>query len=178
MPSGSTNRLLASVSTEDFDWTGPRIRDPWGTKVSRKIQQANRCRLFPGRGSGSVVAVQSNGKQAEVGLISREGTAGLRSPHATKAPGKGKGKPATELHKATQTSVSLRDSLLKFAQVFGVQTTHTAICNAQSRLDLRLVGAVDGRRPSSRTVTSWASGSSDRRSREERHVRGDLPLAN
>jgi hypothetical protein len=68
--------------------------------------------------------------------------------------------------------------LLKFAQVFGVQTTHTAICNAQSRLDLRLVGAVDGRRPSSRTVTSWASGSSDRRSREERHVRGDLPLAN
>jgi hypothetical protein len=90
MPSSSTNRLLASVSTEDFDWIGPRIRDPWGTKVSRKIQQANRCRLFPGRGSGSVVAVQSNGKQAEVGLISREGTAGLpivlgnhRSPHAT-----------------------------------------------------------------------------------------------
>jgi hypothetical protein len=55
-----------------------------------------------------------------------------------KAPGKGKRIPATELHKATQTSVSLRDSLLKFAQVFGVQTTHTAICNAQSRLDVRL----------------------------------------
>ena len=37
-----------------------------------------------------------------------------------------------------QTSVSLRDSLLKFVQAFGVQTTHTAICNAQSRLDVRL----------------------------------------
>ena len=36
----------------------------------------------------------------------------------------------------------------------------------------------DGARPSSRTVTSRASGSSDRRSREERHVRGGLPLAN
>jgi hypothetical protein len=50
----------------------------------------------------------------------------------------GKCIPATELRKATQTSVSLRDSLLKFVQAFGVQTTHTAICNAQSRLDVRL----------------------------------------
>ena len=30
------------------------------------------------------------------------------------------------------------DLLLKFVQAFGVQTTHTAICNAQSRLDVRL----------------------------------------
>jgi CRP-like cAMP-binding protein len=27
---------------------------------------------------------------------------------------------------------------LKFAQAFGVQTTHTAICNARSKLDVRL----------------------------------------
>jgi len=27
---------------------------------------------------------------------------------------------------------------VKFVQAFGVQTTHTAICNAQSRLDVRL----------------------------------------
>ena len=46
--------------------------------------------------------------------------------------------PSTELRKAIQTSPSLRDSLLKFVQAFGVQTTHTAICNAQSRLDVRL----------------------------------------
>jgi hypothetical protein len=42
------------------------------------------------------------------------------------------------LRKATQISVSLGDSLLKFVQAFGVQTTHTAICNVQSRLDVRL----------------------------------------
>jgi len=93
------------------------------------------------------VAVQSNGKQVEVGLIGREGMTGLpivldnhRSPHATyvQAPGKGQCIASTELRKATQTSVSLRDSLLKFVQAFGVQTTHTAICNAQSRLDVRL----------------------------------------
>ena len=94
---------------------------------------------FPEGGFASVVAVQSYGKQVEVGLIGREGMTGLpivlgnhRSAHATyvQAPGKGKRIPATELHKATQTSPSIRDSLLKFAQAFGVQTTHTAICNA------------------------------------------------
>jgi CRP-like cAMP-binding protein len=63
-----------------------------------------------------------------------------RSPHATyiQMPGTGQCIPATELRKATQTSVSLRDSLLRFVQAFGVQTTHTAICNARSRLDVRL----------------------------------------
>ena len=80
-------------------------------------------------------------------MIGREGMTGLpivlgnhRSPHATyiQAPGTGKCIAATELRKATQASVSLRDSLLKFAQAFGVQTTHTAVSNVQSRLDVRL----------------------------------------
>jgi CRP-like cAMP-binding protein len=35
-------------------------------------------------------------------------------------------------------SATLRNFLLKYVQAFGVQTTHTAICNAQSRLDQRL----------------------------------------
>ena len=39
---------------------------------------------------------------------------------------------------ATQTSLSLRNALLKFVQAFGVQTTHTAISNVQSKLDIRL----------------------------------------
>jgi len=46
--------------------------------------------------------------------------------------------PASELRKAFQTSPSLRNSLLKFAQAFGVQTSHTAICNAHFKLDVRL----------------------------------------
>ena len=68
MPSNS-NRLLASLSTDDFGFAGaiPRIRDPRAANESRKTQQ-----------------------------------------------------------------------VLKFVQAFGVQTTHTAICNAQYRLDARL----------------------------------------
>ena len=62
-----------------------------------------------------------------------------RSPHATyiQAPERVN----TFLRRSCATrrsSLSLRNSLLKYVQAFGVQTTHTAICNAQSRIDVRL----------------------------------------
>jgi CRP-like cAMP-binding protein len=144
-----TNRLLASLSTGDFDLLEPHLEPV--TLGRRKILERPNRRIdavyFPEAGFTSVVAVQSKGKQVEVGLIGREGMTGLpmvlgnhRSPHATyvQVSGKGKCVPATELRKAIQTSVSLRDSLLKFVQAFGVQTTHTAICNAQAKLEVRL----------------------------------------
>jgi CRP-like cAMP-binding protein len=148
MPS-SRNRLLASLSTDDFNLLGPHLESVT-LGLRKHLERPNRridAVYFPEEGFASVVAVQSNGKQVEVGLIGREGMTGLpivlgnhRSPHATyvQAPGKGQCIPAAELRTATQTSVSLRDSLLKFVQAFGVQTTHTAICNVQSRLDVRL----------------------------------------
>ena len=145
----SSNKLLASLSTDDFDLLEPRLE--FVTLGLRKNLETPNRRIdavyFPEAGFASVVAVQSSGKEVEVGLIGREGMTGLpivfgdnRSPHATyiQAPGTGKCMPATELRKAFQTSRSLRNSLLKFVQAFGVQTTHTAICNAQSRLDVRL----------------------------------------
>jgi CRP-like cAMP-binding protein len=46
--------------------------------------------------------------------------------------------PAKELREAMRSSLSLRDSLLKYVQAFGVQTAHTAISNAQARMDVRL----------------------------------------
>ena len=45
--------------------------------------------------------------------------------------------PAAELRKAIRASRSLHDVLLKYAQAFGVQTTHTAICNAHSKIWIR-----------------------------------------
>jgi CRP-like cAMP-binding protein len=119
-------------------------------ELRKSLERPNRrieAVYFTEGGFASVVAVQPNGKQVEVGLIGREGMTGLpivlgndRSPHATyiQAPGMGRCISATELRKTTQTSVSLRDSLLKFVQAFGVQTTHTAVSNAQSELDVRL----------------------------------------
>jgi CRP-like cAMP-binding protein len=144
----SNNRLLASLPTDDFDLLGPHLAAvPLGLRKS--LERPNKridAAYFPESGFASVVAVQSNGKEVEVGLIGREGMTGIpvvfgnhRSPHATyiQAPGEGKCIPAAELRKAIQTSPSLRDSLLKFVQAFGVQTAHTAICNAHSKLDVR-----------------------------------------
>ena len=145
----SRNRLLESLSTDDFDLLEPHLESVT-LGLRKSLERPNRridAVYFPEAGFASVVAVQSSGKQVEVGLIGREGMTGLpivlgnhRSPHATyiQAPGTGKCIAATELRKATRTSVSLRDSLLKFAQAFGVQTTHTAVSNVQSRLDVRL----------------------------------------
>jgi CRP-like cAMP-binding protein len=145
----SSNKLLASLSTDDFDLLEPRLE--FVTLGLRKNLETPNRRIdavyFPEAGFASVVAVQSSGKEVEVGLIGREGMTGLpivfgdnRSPHATyiQAPGTGKFMPAIELRNAFEISPSLRDSLLKFVQAFGVQTAHTAICNAQSRLDVRL----------------------------------------
>jgi CRP-like cAMP-binding protein len=147
--SNSDNRLLSSLSTSDFGLLAPHLESV--TLELRKILEKPNKRIeavyFPETGFASVVAVQRSGKEVEVGLIGREGMTGLpivlgnhRSPHSTyiQSPGKGQSIPAAQLRRATQTSVSLRDSLLKFVQAFGVQTTHTAICNAQSRIDVRL----------------------------------------
>jgi CRP-like cAMP-binding protein len=147
MPSRS-NKLLASLSTNDFDLLEPNLESVT-LGLRKHLEKPNRrieAAYFPQSGFASVVAVQ-RGKEVEVGLIGREGMTGLpivlgnhRSPHATyiQAAGKGHSIPAGALRSATQTSQSLRDSFLKYVQAFGVQTTHTAISNAQSRMDIRL----------------------------------------
>ena len=141
--------IALSLSTSDFDLLAPHLEAvTLGLrKMLEKPDKTIEAVYFPESGFASVVAIQRNGKEVEVGLIGREGMTGLpivlgnhRSPHATyiQAPGKGHSIPATQLRQAMQASGSLRDSLLKFVQAFGVQTTHTAICNAQSRMDERL----------------------------------------
>ena len=91
MPS-SNNRLLASLSTNDFDLLGPHL-ECVTLGLRKNLERPNRqidAVYFPEAGFASVVAVQSKGKQVEVGLIGREGMTGLpivlgnhRSPHAT-----------------------------------------------------------------------------------------------
>src|SRR5947209_20207966 len=145
----SNNKLLASLSAHDFDALEPHL-ECVDLGIRKHLEKPNRridAVYFPESGFASVVAVQSSGKQVEVGLIGREGMTGLpivlgnhRSPHSTyiQAAGTGKCIPAKALREATSRSLSLRDSLLKYVQAFGVQTTHTAISNAQARMDVRL----------------------------------------
>ena len=147
--SRSSNTLLSSLSSGDFDLLAPHLGSVT-LGLRKMLEQPNKtidAVYFPETGFASVVAIQPSGKEVEVGLIGREGMTGLpillgdhRSPHATyiQAAGKGHSITAMDLRQAIQASVSLRDSLLKFVQAFGVQTAHTAICNAQSKIEVRL----------------------------------------
>ena len=144
----SPNFLLSSLSADDFTLLEASL-EPVDLTIRKSLERPNR-RIenvyFPHSGFASVVAVQS-AKHIEVGLIGREGMTGLpvvlgnhRSPHATyiQATGKGECIRADNLRSAMRASPSLRDSLLKYVQAFGVQATHAAVSNAQSNLDKRL----------------------------------------
>ena len=65
---------------------------------------------------------------------------GDQSPHSTyiQVAGKGQQISTGELRKAMKASASLHMLLLKFVQVFMVQTAHTAIANARAHIDQRL----------------------------------------
>ncbi len=102
---------------------------------------------FMETGIASVVAVQSDDTRIEVGLIGREGMSGLavvlggsQSPHSTyiQVAGQGQRIAAKHLRTAMDASGSLHRLLLSYAQVFMVQTAHTAIANALSRINQRL----------------------------------------
>ena len=149
MAKASPNHLLASMSGADLDLLAPNLASV-ALRVRKQLERPNKrieAVYFPESGFASVVAGQSDGKEVEVGLIGREGMTGLpivlgnhRSPHSTymQASGAGRCIESIELRKAIRASESLRDLLLKYVQAFGIQTAHTAICNAQSRLDRRL----------------------------------------
>ncbi len=118
--------------------------------VRHEIERPNRridAVYFMEAGIASIVAVQADETQVEVGLVGPEGMTGTavvlggdQSPHSTyiQVAGEAQWIKADELRKAMRTSNSLRALLLKYVQTFMVQTTHTAIANARAQIDRRL----------------------------------------
>jgi len=143
------NRLLAALSPTDLALLQPHLQ-PVPMAVFKDMERPNRrieTVFFMEAGIASVVAVQPDETRAEVGLIGREGMSGIavvlggdQSPHSTyiQVAGEGQQIAAKELRKAMDTSVNMRSLFLKFAQVFMVQTAHTAIANARAHIDQRL----------------------------------------
>jgi CRP-like cAMP-binding protein len=148
-PSSPGNRLLAALSPADLKSLQPLLQAV-PLKLRQDLERPNRPIAdvyFPHAGFVSVVAVQSNETRVEVGLIGYEGMTGSavvlgsdRSPHETyiQAEGEGQRITAANLRQAMQASDTLRVVLLRFVQVFMVQTAHTAIANARARIDTRL----------------------------------------
>jgi CRP-like cAMP-binding protein len=148
-PSPPRNRLLAAMSKADFALLQPYLQ-PMNLPLRHDMERPNRpieAVYFMEAGIASVVAVEANQMQVEVGLIGREGMTGIavvlggdQSPHATyiQSAGEGRRISAKNLRRAMDASETLRNLLLKFAHVFMVQTAHTAIANARAKIDQRL----------------------------------------
>jgi CRP-like cAMP-binding protein len=147
--SSPRNLLLASLSSSDLSRLQTHL-EPVPLPLRRDLEKPDKrvdAVYFPEGGFASVVAGHKTEAQVEVGLIGRDGMTGLtialgnhRSPHSTymQAAGHGQRISTGDLRKAMKESPSLRDSLLKYAQVFMIQTAHTAIANARAKLDERL----------------------------------------
>ena len=143
------NQLLAALSPADLAVLQPHLQ-PVAMALLKDMERPNRrieTVYFMEAGIASVVALQADETRVEVGLIGREGMTGLavvlggdQSPHSTyiQVAGQAQRISANELRKAMKASETLRGLLLKFVQVFMVQTAHTAIANARAQIDRRL----------------------------------------
>jgi len=142
------NRLLASLSSEDFEALQPHL-EPVPLPVRQVLIEPNtviESIYFPEQGMSSVTNNNSGGK-IEVGVIGREGMIGLpivlgidRTPyeHFMQISGHGWRMPARDLERAMAQSSSLHRKLLRFVQVFHVQASETAFANANSDIEARL----------------------------------------
>ncbi len=143
------NRILAALSNEDFGLLQPSL-EPVELQLRQRLESPNRQIghvYFVEQGFASVVANSFGDRNIEVGLIGREGMTGLaivmgtdRSPNETMVQGKGKGVriAADELRQALARSAAMHTLFLRYAHVFGVQASQTALVNGRAKLEERL----------------------------------------
>jgi CRP-like cAMP-binding protein len=137
------------MSASDLGLLRPHLQ-PVAMDLLKDMELPNRrieTVYFMEAGIASVVAVQPDETRIEVGLIGSEGMSGTavllggdQSPHSTYIQVAGEGLQITskQLRQAMDASETLRNLLLRFVQVFMVQTSHTAIANARAHIDRRL----------------------------------------
>src|SRR5262245_30297317 len=144
------NRLLGSLSESDLDAISPFL-DPVPLNFRQRLQGANRklkSAYFPESGLASVVAIGGGERrQAEVAIIGREGMTGLpilygtdRSPCEIFMQHEGEGQciSADDLSNLIKANPAIHRCFLKFAHVFAVQSSFTALANARGKLEERL----------------------------------------
>jgi CRP-like cAMP-binding protein len=143
------NRLLSALSPGDLALLSPRLT-PVELAVRDHLEWPNKAIkyvAFPDTGIISVVANGARKKQLEIGIIGREGMTGLmvvlgndRSPYAAYAQvaGRAQRMTADDLRSAMKASATLAGVLLRYVQVFMIQTCQTALSNGSAKLEERL----------------------------------------
>ena len=144
------NHLLSRLSPADLARLKPHLTTV-RFDVRRRVEEPDKPIkhvYFPLDGVVSVVAVPSDTRQSEVGLIGREGMTGInivmggdRSPHMSyvQVPARaGLRITADHLRQAMRERPTIQTSFLHFAEAFMAQATHTAAANGAGKVEERL----------------------------------------
>jgi CRP-like cAMP-binding protein len=143
------NRLMTFMSPGDRQLLAPHLKHV-ELAVRQTLEKANQPIehvYFMEDGIASVVGDSKTFGQIEIGIIGREGITGLhvilgnsQSPYETfiQVAGTALRIEARKLSAAMDQSRSLQQLLLRYVQVFMIQTSQTALSNAASLLTQRL----------------------------------------
>jgi CRP-like cAMP-binding protein len=143
------NRLLSALPAGDFALIQSRL-EPVPLGQSEVIIQAHapiEYVYFLEAGVTSIVTHMERGRRIEIGLVGRDGFAGVpvllgadRTPHETfmQVGGSALRIEADAFRHAVEQSLALQKLLLRFVQVFHLQTAQTAACNGSHSVGRRL----------------------------------------
>ena len=146
--SGYRNRLLNALAPADLALLSQHLR-PVRFEQRQEMEVPDRPirhAYFMDEGIASVVA-GSGTARAEIGMIGREGVTALavvmgnhKSPHAIfmQSTGTAWSIETDALRSALDASAGLQSVLLRYVQVFLLQTAQTAVANARLKLEARL----------------------------------------
>jgi CRP-like cAMP-binding protein len=143
------NQLLDTLPDDAFSRVSPHLeRIPLPVHFSLyKPGDAVIDVYFVTEGMVSIVATMGDGALVEVGIIGREGFAGLPAllsgntgPHEVymQIAGAGLRMKASAMLAEIERSVAFKGTLSRYAQFFLTQVSQTAACNARHPLELRL----------------------------------------
>jgi CRP-like cAMP-binding protein len=143
------NKLLQTLAEEDRAVLTPHLTAvdlplrkelEWPNKPIRDV-------YFFESGIASVIARTTQRKELEIGMFGRDGMSGImvvlgndRSPNSTfmQVAGHGQRINADDLRSAMDERPTIRLRLLRLAQAFMIQASHTAISNGSAKLEERL----------------------------------------
>jgi len=143
------NRLLATLSDSDYALLQPRLEQVETRRGDVLIEphQPFEYIYFPESGITSVVAIAPDNHRIEVGISGRDGMSGTStlmavntSPHQTfvQVAGWSLRIPVESLHEAVDQSRTLHQHLLRYAHVFSIQVSHTALSHGSYGMEARL----------------------------------------
>lgn len=146
--SGTANRLLAAMPRADYRRLAARLESVALTheQVLFEAEEPLRFVYFLDGGLVSILAPLEGDKVAEVALVGKEGMVGMpvllgadTHPHraVVQASGSALRMPAKALRAVVRSSRSLGERLLRYADAFLVQVSHSAVCNCLHPLPKR-----------------------------------------